>query len=193
MSVIQSIRDKAAWFIFGAIALSLLAFILQDAFMRNRGGSGLFSNTTTVGKVNGVSIDKTDFDSKVNFYEQMNGATHEQLIGSVWEYLVDQTIMQEQYNELGLQFTAKEENDAFFGPNPPQWLQQNFTDPSTGIYNSEQAKQFFTQLKKNPNDQRVNQIYLAYIEPSTQQALRQKYQTLITSAVYIPKWLAEKT
>lgn len=192
MSVIQKIRDKAAWFIFGAIALSLLAFILQDAFMRNRGG-GLFSNTTTVGKVNGVTIDKTDFDSKVNFYEQMNGASHEQLIGSVWEYLVDQTVMQQEYKKLGLQYTSKEESDAFFGPNPPQWLQQNFTDPSTGIYNAEQAKQFFAQLKKNPNDQRVNQIYLAYIEPSIQQALRQKYQALITGAVYIPKWLAEKT
>jgi peptidyl-prolyl cis-trans isomerase D len=193
MSVIQSIRDKAAWFIFGAIALSLLAFILQDAFMRNRGGGGMFSNTSTVGKVNGVSIDKTDFDSKVNFYEQMNGATHEQLIGSVWEYLVDQTIMQQLYDKLGLQYTSKEQNDAFFGANPPQWLQQNFTDPSTGIYNGDQAKQFFAQLKKNPNDQRVNQIYLAYIEPTIQQALRQKYQTLITGAVYIPKWLAEKT
>ena len=77
MSVIQSIREKAAWFIFGAIALSLLAFILQDAFMRNRGGGGgMFSNTTTVGKINGVSIDRTDFENKVNFYEQMNGASH---------------------------------------------------------------------------------------------------------------------
>jgi len=194
MSVIQSIREKAAWFIFGAIALSLLAFILQDAFMRNRGGGGgMFSNTTTVGKINGVSIDRTDFENKVNFYEQMNGASHDQLIGSVWEYLVDQTVMQQQYKKLGLQYTSKEQNDAFFGPNPPQWLQQNFTDPATGIYNADQARQFFAQLKKNPNDQRVNQIYLAYIEPSNQQGLRAKYQTLITGAVYIPKWLAEKT
>ena len=38
MSLIQRIRDKAAWFIFGAIALSLLAFILQDALTR-KGGS----------------------------------------------------------------------------------------------------------------------------------------------------------
>ena len=115
MSVIQSIREKAAWFIFGAIALSLLAFILQDAFMRNRGGGGgMFSNTTTVGKINGVSIDRTDFENKVNFYEQMNGASHDQLIGSVWEYLVDQTVMQQQYKKLGLQYTSKEQNDALF-------------------------------------------------------------------------------
>ena len=193
MSLIQKIRDRAAWFIFGAIAVSLLAFILQDAFSSNRGSGGLFSNTSTVGKVNGVSINKNDFENKVSFYEHMNSASRDQLIGSVWEYLVDQTIMQQQYNKLGLQYTSKEQNDAFFGPNPPQWLQQNFTDPSTGIYNAEQAKQFFAQLKKTPNDPRVNQIYLAYIEPTIQQGLRQKYQTLITGAVYIPKWLAEKT
>jgi peptidyl-prolyl cis-trans isomerase D len=192
MSVIQKIRDKAAWFVFGAIALSLIAFILQDAFMRNR-GSGMFSNTSTVGKVNGVSIDKTDFENKLTFYEQMNGMQRSQLIGNLWDFMVDQTVMEQEYSKLGLQYTSKEESDEFFGPNPPQWLQQAFTDPSTGMYNGDQAKQFFSQLKKNPNDPKVSQIYQAYIEPSIQQSLHQKYATLLSGAVYIPKWLAEKT
>ena len=36
MSVIQSIRDKGAWVIFGIIALALIAFILQDGVGRGR-------------------------------------------------------------------------------------------------------------------------------------------------------------
>ena len=32
MSVIQRIRDKAAWLIFGAIALAMIGFIVTDAF-----------------------------------------------------------------------------------------------------------------------------------------------------------------
>ena len=45
MSIIQSIRDKAAWIIIGAIALALIAFIVQDAF-QNRNIFG--GNSTTL-------------------------------------------------------------------------------------------------------------------------------------------------
>ena len=65
MSIIQRIRDKAAWFVFGAIALSLLAFILQDAFSGRT--SSLLSAGTTLGKVNGVAIDKNDFEKATLF------------------------------------------------------------------------------------------------------------------------------
>src|SRR3954469_6027576 len=191
MSLIQRIRDKAAWFIFGAIALSLLAFILQDAFS-SRGG-GIFRNSSIVGKINGVSIDRIDFENKISFYEQANGAPRDQLIGSGWEYIIGQTVMQQEYNKLGLQVTSKELSDVMFGANPPSWLQQAFTDPSTGVYNADAARQQFSQMKKNSSDSRVAQIYQGYIEPTIQQTFRQKYQTMVTSAVYIPKWLAEKT
>src|SRR3954469_14722378 len=126
MSLIQRIRDKAAWFIFGAIALSLLAFILQDAFS-SRGG-GIFRNSSTVGKINGVSIDRTDFENKISFYEQANGAPRDQLIGSVWEYIVGQTVMQQEYDKIGLKYTSKEQSEEWFSDNPPQVLQQIFTD-----------------------------------------------------------------
>lgn len=192
MSVIQRIRDRAAWIVFGAIALSLLAFILQDAFSGNRGGGGLFSNTTTVGKVNGASIEKDEFENKLTFYQQANGMQRDQLIGSVWDYLVDQTIMQQEYDKLGLAYTSKQQSDEWFSDNPPQMLQQIFGDRTTGMYNPEQARQFFSQLKKNPNDPRAAQI-APYLDQIIQDALRQKYQALVTGAVYVPKWLAEKT
>ena len=62
MSLIQRIRDKAAWIIFGAIALALLAFIVQDAFYRKGGGSTGGGNS--VGKINGTSIDHEVFMSR---------------------------------------------------------------------------------------------------------------------------------
>lgn len=191
MSVIQRIRDKAAWFVFGAIALSLIAFILQDAFMRNK-GSGLFSNTSTIGKVNGTGIERTEFENKLTFYEQANGMQRDQLIGSVWDYMVNQIVMQQQYDKLGLKYTSKQQSDDWFSDNPPQLLQQIFADRTTGVYNVEQARQFFTAMKKNPSDPRVTQIE-PYLQETIQQALVQKYQALVTGAIYVPKWLAEKT
>ncbi len=191
MSVIQRIRDKATWIIFGAIALALTAFILQDAFMRK---GSFFTNTTTVGKVNGTTIAKTDFDQKVDFYEQVNGGQmqREQLIGSVWDQMVNETITGQEYEKLGLQVNAKELSDILFGSNPPQWMQQAFTDPKTGVFDVNKAKQQFNEIKKKTNDPQVAQMYEAYIQPTIDQALRQKYQSLLSGAVYVPKWMAEK-
>jgi len=55
MSIIQQIRDKAAWLVFGLIALSLIGFLLMDS---SAGKSRLFGNRSTViGKVNGEKIE----------------------------------------------------------------------------------------------------------------------------------------
>lgn len=191
MSAIQKIRDKAGWIVFGAIALALIAFIVQDAFTQGRGG-GLFSNTTKIAKVNGVAISQKDFESSLQMYQQMNGAQREELIGNVYEFMVNQEMMQQQYDKLGLTLPDNELSSILFGPNAPEWIKQEFTDPKTGVYNVEAAKQQFAQIKKNVNDPRVAQIYEYYLKPTIQQALAQKYQALVAQAVYIPKWMAEK-
>ena len=71
MSVIQRIRDKGAWIIFGIIALALIAFILQDGVRR---GGSTFSNTTTLGKVNGEKIERAEFEEKLALQERMYGS-----------------------------------------------------------------------------------------------------------------------
>ncbi len=191
MSVIQRIRDKATWIIFGAIALALTAFILQDAFM---GKGSMFGSSTTIGSVNGSAIDREDFEHKVSFYEQANAGqtTRDQLIGSVWEYMVNQKVAEQQYEKLGLTVNGKELSDILFGNNPPQWMQQAFTDPATGQFNANAARQQFNEIKKKQDDPEVINLYEGYIQPTIDQALRQKYQALLANAVYIPKWMAEK-
>jgi len=63
MSIIQTIRDRA-WIIAAAIAVALIAFIVQDAFQGN-GGMGLFGGaSTTLGKVDGKSIEYADFETR---------------------------------------------------------------------------------------------------------------------------------
>ncbi|MEO8117464.1 MAG: peptidylprolyl isomerase [Bacteroidota bacterium] len=193
MSAIQKIRDKAGWIVFGAIALALIAFILQDAFTQSSRGGGMFSNSTNVAKVNGIAIPQKEFESSLQMYQQMNGAQREDLIGNVYDFMVNQEILQQQYDKLGLKVSDNELSGILFGDNPPSWIQQEFTDPKTGIYNVEAAKQQFAQIKKNVNDPRVAQIYEYYLKPTIQQALAAKYQALISQAVYVPKWMAEKT
>jgi peptidyl-prolyl cis-trans isomerase D len=190
MSVIQRIRDKGAWVIFGIIALALIAFILQDGAGR---GKGSFTNTTTIGKVNGEKIERVDFEEKLQMQERMyasQGAQRDQLIGSLWNQEVERIVLSQEYQKLGLQVSPKELSDILFGENSP--LRQEFTDPKTGVFMVDNAKQAFAELKKSKNTDQLKTIYAVYINPSIEQALRMKYQNLLIQAAYVPKWLMEK-
>jgi len=190
MSVIQRIRDKGAWIIFGIIALALIAFILQDGV--RRGGSA-FSSSTTIGKINGETIQRADFEDKLQMQEKMygpQGAQRDQLIGSLWNQEVERVVLGQEYYKLGLQVSPKELSDILFGNNSP--LKQEFTDPKTGEFLVNNARQAFAQLKKSKDANQVKMINSVYINPSIEQALRTKYQNLLLQAAYIPKWLLEK-
>ncbi|NCI47895.1 peptidylprolyl isomerase [Sediminibacterium soli] len=191
MSVIQSIRDKGAWIIFGIIALALIAFILQDGVGRGRGAA--FSTASVIGKVNGEKILRGEFEEKLQMQERMyagQGATREQLVASVWNQEVEKAVLSQQYEKLGLQVTPKELGDILYGPNSP--LRQEFTDPKTGEFMVNNARQAIAQLKKSTNSEQLKAINAAYIEPSIQKALREKYQNLLIQGNYLPKWMLSK-
>ena len=185
MSVIQRIRDKGAWIVFAIIALALIAFILQDGV--RRGGSGV-SNNTTIGKVNGEKIERVDFEQKLLMYGK--GQQREQLIGQLWNQEVTTIVMQQEFDKLGLSISSKELNDIIFGDNSP--LKREFTDPQTGIFDVEKAKQAFAQIKKSKNTEQQAGIIDAYIQPALLQALNAKYQAMLQQSLYVPKWMVEK-
>ncbi len=194
MSVIQKIRDRGAWIMFGLIALALIAFIMQDRAMGGGRGS-FFSSSTKIGKINGVTIDRAEFDAKITMMEKMYGAqagSREQLVGNVWNQEVDRIINEQEYDKLGLSVSGKELSDLMFDPQTSP-LKREFTDEATGQFNVDKAKQAFAQIKKNKNAEQVEMINEAYIKPTIQQKLRSKYNDLLQQAVYVPKWLAEKT
>jgi peptidyl-prolyl cis-trans isomerase D len=190
MSVIQRIRDKGAWIVFGVIALALIAFILQDGV---RKGGPSFSNSSVIGKVNGEKIERGDFEEKLQLLDRMyqgQGGPREQMIGTLWNQEVERLALVQEFNKLGLQVSPKELSEILFGENSP--LRQEFTDPATGQFKVNDAKQAFAQLKKSKNAEQVKMINNVYITPTIQQSLRNKYQNLLMQAAYVPKWMIEK-
>src|SRR5215207_4716003 len=145
MSIIQRIRDKAAWLIFGAIALAMIGFIVTDAFQG--GGGGLFnSRSTTMGKVNGKKIDYLDFQTRMTAQEQqysgaMNDALRQNLQDNLWNQMVEEALMKDQYESIGLFITDKEVGDILYGNNPPEQLKRQFTNPQTQQYDANMAYQ----------------------------------------------------
>jgi peptidyl-prolyl cis-trans isomerase D len=57
----------------------------------------------------------------------------------------------------------------------------------------DEAKAAFDRLKKSRNAQEMAQVEEANIKPASQQALQAKYQALLQQAMYVPKWLVNKT
>lgn len=194
MSVIQNIRDKYARWAVIAIAVSLLGFILMDAFA---GRTGLFSGggSNTVGKINGKSIDYKEFAAKVQDYEKRSGTQGdfrtEQAVQDVWNQQVAEIVMQEQFSDLGISVTDKELKDILYGANPPQDLRQRFTDPNTGVYNAAMAQQAINQVSKSGSQEEKAQVR-DYINGLENQRLMEKYSSLLANTVYIPKWFIEK-
>ncbi|HEY0677118.1 MAG TPA: peptidylprolyl isomerase [Chitinophagaceae bacterium] len=191
MSIIQRIRDKAAWLIIVAIALAMIGFIVTDAFQG--GGGGLFnSRSTTMGKVNGEEIDYINFQTRLTAQEQqyggaMNDMLRQNLQDNIWNQMVEEALMKDIYDGLGLYITDKEVNDIIFGANPPDQLKQQFTNQA-GQYDvaaASQAIQSFRQ--KNPKE------YGQFIQSLIAMRQREKYMSLLVNTTYIPKWLVEKS
>ncbi|MEJ7767996.1 MAG: peptidylprolyl isomerase [Chitinophagaceae bacterium] len=201
MSIIQQIREKAAWLVFGVIALSLVGFLLMDAFVGGRGGGGMFNNTsTTMGSVNGQDIEYVDFEKKKKLVEDqykasgypVNEMMQQNIQDQVWNQYIEENVLQEEYKRLGLEVSPKELNDILFGNNPPQDLKQQFTNQQTGQYDANAARSAIDNLRKQKNNPMATQFEEAYLPSLINNRLKEKYTALLANTSYVPKWMLEK-
>ncbi len=199
MSVIQKIQDKYAKLMAVVIAVALLTFVVMLAF---ENGASLFQKgpSTTVGIINGKKIDALSFEKSIEQSEarlQQQGypasMARQQAINSAWEQEKDRIIMSSEFDKLGMQIGKKETGDILYGPNAPQDLKQQFTDPQTGAYNAQLAKQQIDQMMKSkstPEAQKENfNHYVSQLELSR---MNEKYTSLLTNSSNFPKWLIEQ-
>jgi peptidyl-prolyl cis-trans isomerase D len=100
MSIIQSLRDRAAVLLSVMIAISLIGFLVQDAFIGRSGN--LFSGpSTTAGSINGKKIDLVEFNQKVNTAEQSyraqglqtNEMMTQSIIENVWNGYIQEALI----------------------------------------------------------------------------------------------------
>ena len=196
MSIIQTIREKGAVIVIALIAISLIAFILMDSMSSGRRSIFGNSNTSTLGVVNGEKIDLNTFNDKVKEVQQQypdaGSSQNNQIMESVWNQMVAERVVDDQFQKLGITFTPDEMSSIMFSNDAPQALKQAFTDKQTGQYDIEQAKQWWAQTKKNKNEEQRNAIISQVIDPMRLNSLYTKYTSLIAASVYQPKWLSKE-
>ena len=187
MSIIQSIRDKGAWIVGGVIALALIAFILQDGLSRR---GSLVGSGTTVGKVNGKSIDKKEFEQKLENASQGNPQQRENLIGQLWNQEVGQILLNQEFDKAGIACTDKQLYEELY--KPTSQLMAEFKDPKTGMIDYDKANQAIAQFKKNGKEEQKRGVYEGIFQPTQLQAKYAKFNNIINQAAYAPKWLIDK-
>ena len=200
MSFIQDIREKYARWAVVAIALSLLGFILMDAFA---GRGSLFNGgpSSSLGRVNGNKIDVTEFNKRVQQQESymmqqmQSGSVSERdrrnIMDRVWNDMVSQVLLQDELDKLGMKVGKKEVNDILFGANPPEDLKRQFTDPQTGLYDAVTAQQQINEIKRRGTAEQKAR-FSEYISQLEFQRLFDKYNSLLANSVNSPRWYLEK-
>src|SRR5205809_3491254 len=196
MSVIQSIQEKYAKLMAIIIAVALMIFVVMLAF--ENGGSLFRSNNNTVGRVNGTSIDYTNFYQKVqqqeaNIAAQYGGTMPEgmrsQAVESAWNQEVNEIILDEELDKLGIKVGKRELGDLLYGPNGPDEFKRipGFTDTITGQYNGAYAKQQIDALlrMKKGTAQQLQQRddFIAFINSKKMQRMSDKYNSLLANSI----------
>jgi peptidyl-prolyl cis-trans isomerase D len=206
MSIIQQIRERAAWLVFGLIALSLIGFLLMDAFV---GKSRMFgTKSTTIGSINGENIEYTKFQSQVDDQEekykargyQTNEAVQQSIRDNVWKQMIEDAILSGNYEALGLNVSQQEIDDMLVGPNAIPEIRQAFTDQQTGIFDPQQAAERINQMRNIfKNGKKTDKMYESarsffdeYIPQIIKMRLKDKYMALVSNSAYVPKWMIEK-
>ncbi|MBC7849577.1 MAG: SurA N-terminal domain-containing protein [Chitinophagaceae bacterium] len=197
MSVIQSLREKGAWIMTAVIAFALLVFVVEEG-LRNKSSFGGSSNT--LGKVNGKSIDRVEFEERFQKIEErytqagypMDENSRVQERNRLWDEYVDDALLQKEYDELGLEVTDKELGDLLYGANPPQDFRQSFTDPNTGQFDPNAAYQRVQGIRKNKSSLEYKSFFGDYIPALIKMRKKEKLESLMNSSIYMPKWIVEK-
>lgn len=194
MAAIGRIRKNSGLLI-AIIGVALAAFVLGDLF--KSGGRG--RQNIPVAVVNGEEITYPDFNRQAeqNLENQRQRSRTGDLSDrqrftvrqQTYEQMVREILMEEKYDELGIQVTTEELYELVQGKNPHQVILNNFTDPNTNRFDPAMVRQFLANLDQMEKAQR--QQWFALEEYIRDDRKFQKFQNLITKAYYVPDSLAK--
>jgi peptidyl-prolyl cis-trans isomerase D len=204
MAIIGKLRERSG-IIIGAIAVSILGFLIMDA--TNNQFGVLKGRQTNVGAIDGEKVDYNEFmkkyeDNQKNAEEQMRGRgglTDEQrnyIRQQTWDDYVNTILMGKAYDKSGVAVTDDEMVELTTGANAHPYIRQSFTNPQTQQFEPQFVKMFIQNLDNDdkgtePGTKRKQWNNLEKEIKKNQ--LTQKYAALVAKGLNTPSWMAERT
>lgn len=198
MATLQKLRNRMGVLVAVVIGLSLLAFILGD-FLRS-GSQVLNKKRFEIAEIDGKSISYIDFQTRVENsvenYKRNSGnnspdeATLASIRNQVWNNYLNELIMEDEFEALGLQCSSEELFDMVQGNNihPQMRSLDIFINQNTGEFDRALVIQF---LKNMENDPRALAAWLEFENSLMNDRVYTKYQNLIAKGLYVTRPMVE--
>ncbi|WP_417147823.1 peptidylprolyl isomerase [Phocaeicola plebeius] len=198
MATLQKIRSKGPLLVI-VIGLALFAFIAGDAWKVLQPHQG----KQDVGEVNGEVLSAQDYQKMVDELSEvikltngLNSLTEDQLNNvkdQVWQSYVNNKLIAEQAEKLGLKATDAEIQSIIDQGTHPLLMQTPFRNPQTGMFDKDMLKKFLVDYA-NLNASQMPAQYVEYYQKMgafwqfvektlAQSTLAEKYQNLVTKSL----------
>ncbi|MDR1779239.1 MAG: SurA N-terminal domain-containing protein [Tannerella sp.] len=196
MATLEKIRNHAGLLVI-IVGLALFAFILNDAL--NSGSTYMRQSQDEVATVNGTPIKYPDYNSRIEemtevykIQSQQNNLPDEyrdQIYQSVYDGMVREIIMKEDFENLGITVTPEELFDMVEGNNVSPMAQQFplFADPETGVFSKARALEILKAFEnidqfsatQRTEIERLRNYWLFWERNMKTQRLQEKYMGLL--------------
>ncbi|HPI69214.1 MAG TPA: SurA N-terminal domain-containing protein [Bacteroidales bacterium] len=191
MSAIQFLREKAGVFVAVIIGISLLLFVVSDFFGSGTGQRKQMKEYYDLGEIAGEDVSYQDFEMRVqNMVEiyKLSGAsnidesTYESIREQVWQQMVREKILDNNYEKLGIGVSNEEVDDLVLGNNPHPVVMQLFSDQNTGEFNKSFLINFLQQIDV---DETARKYWLFFEDQIVDDRMSTKYNNLVSKGLYI--------
>lgn len=189
MALIGTIR-KNSWILIVFIGLGLVAFIAMDA---TSGQGSLFGgNPTTMGSIEGEKVDYNEFVRVERLlYRNAAGDVFSRR-NALWNYFVEEALVEQEAEKLGLGVSYSELMDLQFGPTPSPIINARFADPTTRQLNRQLLNDFKTRIENNELTDPYQIEYWRHQEKEiVSDRLKTKINNMVSKAMYTPTWMVE--
>lgn len=195
MALITKIREKSGIAV-GVVAIALILFIVGGDLLGSRGILG--SNKQVVGTIAGEDIMYQDFQQKLeqaraNFESQSGKSATEQDLQQIreqaWNQLINDLAFKKEYDALGLQVSPEELADMVQGNNVHPFIQQQFVNPQTKMFDKNLVIQYLKTLQ--PGTQQYQQ-WESIEKTLADDRIRSKYENLLRLSTYVTTEEAKK-
>jgi peptidyl-prolyl cis-trans isomerase D len=179
MAVLEKIRS-VQWLLFVALILlgiGMLGFLIPyDAVLAlfNQGGN------RAVGEIGGASISATEYQMALQTRRDLfNYANNQSLESEVWNDMIEQYLLEDDYKALGLDLKQGEFDEIRFGDQISPYIQRTFYGQGVTPEQKDQWKQTFAGMfAQDPAK------YEGYARVIKQKRLREKYDMLVNKGIY---------
>lgn len=176
--MISTLR-KQGWLVLALVGIGIVGFLIPyDAVMAMFGGA-----SDKVGVINGETVKQDQWRAMLQEQSELFSYNNSQAHGlenDVWNNLIENTLLQPEYQSLGLMVTDEELDEILFGNFLSSYVKSTFYQGQDSLPFKEQMRESFKKMEtEKPN------LFTGYRRLVIEKRLKEKYDALVGAGAYV--------